>query len=80
MHSARIWVHSMCVMARMVTTAKVAAAWKVAAEHGGCWASSRRPGVLLDGFGGRGNVLGRTHVRQMVRACTMGGIKALRLM
>ena len=30
---------SLCVMARMVRMAKVAAAWKVAAMHGGCWAA-----------------------------------------
>ena len=38
---------SLCVMARMVRTEKVAAAWKVAAKHGSCWAawaSSCHPG------------------------------------
>ena len=47
MCSASIWVCSLCVMARMVRTAKVAVARKVAAEHGGCWAAwalSCRPG------------------------------------
>ena len=38
-----------------------------------CWVSSHRPGGFLDGHGGRGNVLGRAHVQQMVRACTMHG-------
>ena len=81
MRSARIWACSMslCMMtvrtartARTVRMAKVAVvAWKVAAEHGGCWVSSCHPGGFLDGHGGCGNVLGCAHVRQMVHACTM---------
>ena len=57
--------YAVCMMARMVRTVrtvKVAVAWKVAAEHGGCWASSHHPGGLVDGCGGRGNVLGHMHV------------------
>ena len=54
--------------------AKVAVvAWKVAAEHGGCWVSSHCPGGFLDGHEGCGNVLGHAHVRQMVHAWYMHG-------